>query len=85
MIDVFQIQDVEQLVEMKNDLNFFINKKIVAEIYIEQGKEKIELEIDRQMARELLENVLKRLKQFNQCDVEGAIKKVRGRVINSKV
>lgn len=65
MIDVTQVKDVKELVEMRNALNFFINKKIVAEIYAEEGNEKIDLEIDRRMARKLLENVTARLRQLN--------------------
>lgn len=73
MIDVSQIKDLPQLQEMKDDLNFFINKKIVADIYTEQGKEKIELILDRELARELLAKVLKRINQL------GGASKVRTR------
>ena len=65
MIDVSTITDVKALLEMKNELNFFINKKIVAEIYEEQDKDKFELEVDRQAARELLTKVLNRIIRLN--------------------
>jgi hypothetical protein len=65
MIDVTEIKNVNELLEMKDDLNFFINKKIIAEMYAEDKKTPIELENDRKLARELLNNVMQRLKQLN--------------------
>lgn len=65
MIDVSQIHDLNELKEMKDALNFFINKKIVADIYREEGKEKIELDVDRGMARELLEQVSAQMRRLN--------------------
>lgn len=64
MIDTSKIENIEELREMKNDLNFFINKKIIAEIYKEQGKTTYELEADRELARELLIHVIKRLTEL---------------------
>jgi len=51
---------------MKDALNFFLNKKIVAEIYKLQELDVEDLEDDRDMARELLENVQRRLTQLSQ-------------------
>lgn len=65
MIDVSKITDLKELEEMKNDLNFFINKKIVAEIYRDEGKEDIELYVDRELARELLEQVKYRIARLS--------------------
>lgn len=65
MIDVTEIKDVKELLEMKDDLNFFINKKIIAELYAEDKKTPIELENDRKLARELLNMVMQRLRQLN--------------------
>ena len=73
MIEVSEIKDVKELLEMKDDLNFFINKKIVAEIYKEEGKEQIELNNDRQLARELLNKVIQRLKQFNNRPIKKSV------------
>ena len=66
MIDVSQIKDLKELTEMREALNFFINKKIIADIYVEDGKEDIELEVDRKLARELLGKVLNRMSQLSQ-------------------
>lgn len=66
MIDVSEIKDFKELTEMKDDLNFFLNKKIVAEIYKSQELDAEDLEEDRYMARELLENVQRRLTQLSQ-------------------
>ncbi len=66
MIDVSQITDEKELREMKDALNFFINKKVVADIYKDDGKEDIELFLDRQLARELLGKVLARMKRLSQ-------------------
>jgi hypothetical protein len=51
---------------MRNELNFFINKKIVADIYREDGKEDIDLDIDRDLARTLLEHVKTRIDMLNR-------------------
>ena len=64
MINVEIINDPKVLLEMKDNLNFFINKKIVAELYNEWGHNPIELYTDRELARELLEKVLRRLREI---------------------
>ena len=64
MINVEIINDPKVLLEMKDNLNFFINKKIVAELYAEWGHNPIELYTDRELARELLEKVLRRLREI---------------------
>ena len=64
MINVEIINDPKVLLQMKDDLNFFINKKIVAELYAEWGQDPIELYSDRELARELLEKVLRRLREI---------------------
>lgn len=66
MIDVSQITDERELKEIKDALNFFINKKVVADIYKDDGKEDIELFVDRQLARELLVKVIARMKRLSQ-------------------
>lgn len=66
MIDVSQITDERELKEIKDALNFFINKKVVADIYKDDGKEDIELFVDRQLARELLVKVTARMKRLSQ-------------------
>jgi len=66
MIDVSEIKDFKELTEIKDALNFFLNKKIVAEIYKLQELDAEDLEDDRYMARELLENVQRRLAQLSQ-------------------
>ena len=63
MINVEIIADPKVLLEMKDELNFFINKKIVAELYAEWGHEPIELYTDRELARKLLEKVMRRLRE----------------------
>jgi hypothetical protein len=66
MIDVEDIKNLDELLEMRADLNFFINKKIVAEIYKENGQEAIELETDRTLARQLLVKVTRRIAELNR-------------------
>lgn len=66
MVDVSEIKTVTELLEIRDDLNFFINEKVVAEIYKEQKMDADDLEGDRQMAQELLGNVLRRLTQLSQ-------------------
>lgn len=58
MIDVSRIYDLAELEDIKNSLNFFINKKIVVEVYEDDGKTRDELDADRELARELLGKVL---------------------------
>lgn len=70
MIDVTKIDDVKKLQEMKDDLNFFINKKIVADIY-DQKKKSEELEEDRRLARELLDQILLRLSSIEEKNPAG--------------
>lgn len=65
MIDVNTIK-LAALLQIKDDLNFFINKKIVATLYAEEGKDKYELEADRKLARELLSQVVQRINNLNQ-------------------
>jgi len=65
MIDVSRIRSLDKLKEMKDDLNFFINKKIIADIYKEQDIED-ELEYDRDMARNVLAEVLKQIDRLNR-------------------
>lgn len=61
MIDPFEIDDVDELQSIKNDLNFFINKNIVAVLYKEQGQTPLDLKCDRNAARELLQKVIERI------------------------
>ena len=61
MIDVSAIKSLPELMDMKDSLNFFINKKIVADIYAEEDRDAIELETDRETAREILDQVLKQI------------------------
>lgn len=72
MIDVSQIKNVKELQEIKDALNFFINKKIVASLYEEDGKTKEDLAEDRRLAREVFEKVIARLAQL---DVSQSAKK----------
>ena len=66
MIDVSHIKNLNELEEMKTDLHFFINKKIIAEIYAEEGKDPIELKVERDQARELLKKVNNQIKNLNK-------------------
>jgi hypothetical protein len=66
MTDVTTITELKELEEIKTDLNFFINKKIVAEMYAEDGKEPIQLDLDREAARKLLVEVVKQLSLINR-------------------
>ena len=61
MIDVSTIENVAELEQMKKDLNFFINKKIIADIYKENGEDPIALLLDRDLARTLLSHVIARI------------------------
>ena len=65
MIDFSRIRSIEKLEEMKKDLNFFINKKVIADVYEERGIGD-ELEYDRGLARDALDKVLKQIEKLNQ-------------------
>lgn len=65
MIDFSRIRSLDKLEEMKEALNFFINKKIVADIYKERGIED-ELNYDRTLAREALAKVLNQIDKLNR-------------------
>jgi len=64
MINISKIRSLEKLEEMRSDLNFFINKKIIADLYAEQGKDPYELKVEREEAREILMQVLNRIKEL---------------------
>jgi hypothetical protein len=66
MIDISEIKDVAELTEMKDTLNFFVNKKEILDVYLEDGKEEWELDLDREQARELLKNVVRQLDRINR-------------------
>ena len=66
MINISRIKNLNKLEEMKNDLNFFLNKKIVAEIYEEEGKDPIELTIERDQAREILVKVIIQIEKLSK-------------------
>jgi tRNA(Ile)-lysidine synthase TilS/MesJ len=65
MIDFSRIRSLDKLEEMKEALNFFINKKIIADIYKERGIED-ELNYDRTLAREALAKVLNQIDKLNR-------------------
>ena len=65
MINFSRIRSLDKLKEMKDDLNFFINKKIIAEIYRERGIED-ELEYDRELSRKALSLVQNRIDELSQ-------------------
>lgn len=66
MIDVSRIRSIKRLREMKGDLNYFINKKIIADIYEERGIEPLVLEDERRKARELLTLIVERMEELNR-------------------
>ena len=66
MINISRIKNLNKLEEMKNDLNFFLNKKIIAEIYAEEGKDPIELTIERDQAREILVKVIIQIEKLSK-------------------
>ena len=69
MIDVSRIRDLNKLKEMKDNLNFFINKKVISEIYDERGITD-ELEYDRGLARVLLGHVCNRIITLSQLTMK---------------
>ena len=66
MINISRIKNLNKLEGMKNDLNFFLNKKIIAEIYAEEGKDPIELTIERDQAREILVKVIIQIEKLSK-------------------
>lgn len=68
MIDVSKIRSLKRLQEMKDDLNFFINKKIIADIYKERGVEDLVLEDERNKSRDILRLVVERIEELNQLE-----------------
>jgi hypothetical protein len=73
MININKLKSLKKLNDMKNDLNFFINKKIIADLYNEEGCHPFDLKNDRKLARKALKMTNERIKTLENQELGPAI------------